>query len=142
MTVRITVETPVNPTEDEDKVIRSLHNIFPETSVQRIRLDNGMKVRLTGNGLSFLATLRSLIKQDRIRSAARAVILRRTEEGRIEFYLNKQAAFAGRASFCGPIGESPQGPIRVEIISDNTLSVVDYLAAIPGQAGYQRFHET
>ena len=143
MTVRIAIEAMVNPTEDEGKVVRALRNIFPEISVQRIPTDNGrVKLRLSGNGLPMLATLRNLIKQGRIRSAARAIILRGTEDTLIQFYLNKQAAFAGRASFCEPLGESPQGPITVEIISDDPSSVVDYLAAIPGQGGYQRFHET
>jgi len=143
MTVRIAIEAMVNPTEDEEKVVRALHNIFPEVSVQRIPTDNRrVRLRLNGNGLSVLATLRNLIKQDRIRTAARAIILRRTEDTRIQFCLNKQAAFAGHASFCEPMGESPQGPITVEIVADNPSSVVDYLAAIPGQGGYQRFHET
>jgi hypothetical protein len=143
MTVRVAIEALVNPTEDEEKVVRALHNIFPEISVQRIVTDNGkVKLRLSGNGLPVLATLRNLIKQDRIRSAARGIIFRGTEGTLIQFYLNKQAAFAGRASFCEPLGESAQGPITVEIVSDNPSSVVDYLAAIPGQGGYQRFHET
>jgi len=143
MTIRIVIEAMVNPTEDEEKVVRAIHNIFPDASVQRILMDNsGVKLRLNGNGLSILATLRNLIKQDRIRTAARAIILRRTEDNRIQFCLNKQAAFAGHASFCEPVGESPQGPITVEIVADNPSSVVDYLAAIPGQSGYQRFHET
>ncbi len=143
MTVRIAIEAMVNPTEDEEKVVRALHNIFPEVSVQRIPTDNRrVRLRLNGNGLSILTTLRNLIKQDRIRTAARAIILRRTEDTRIQFCLNKQAAFAGHASFCEPMGESPQGPITVEIVADNPSSVVDYLAAIPGQGGYQRFHET
>ena len=143
MTVRIAIEAMVNPTEDEEKVVRALHNIFPEVSVQRIPTDNRrVRLRLNGNGLSILATLRNLIKQDRIRTAARAIILRRTEDTRIQFCLNKQAAFARHASFCEPMGESPQGPITVEIVADNPSSVVDYLAAIPGQGGYQRFHET
>ena len=143
MTVRIAIHAMVNPTEDEEKVVRAMHNIFPEVSVQRILSNNrGVKLRLNGNGLSTLATLRNLIKQDRIRTAARAILLHRTEDTRIQFYLNKQAAFAGHASFCEPVGESPQGPITVEIFTNNPSSVVDYLAAIPGQSGYQRFHET
>jgi len=142
MTLRIAVEAVVNLTEDEAKVARALRNVFPDMSVQRLRMDEGkMKLRMNGSGLQTLATLRSMIKQDRIRTAARAVILRGADGTRIQFYLNKQAAFAGRASFCAPFGESPQGPITVEIFSDNPASVVDYLAAMPGQGGFQRFQE-
>jgi len=118
-----------------------LRNVFPDLSVQRITVDGKVKLQMNGDGLQTLSNLRSMLKQDRIRSAARAIILRRTENARIQFYLNKQAAFAGRVSFCEPFGESPQGPITVEIFSDNPSGVVDYLAAMPGQGGFQRFHE-
>jgi len=143
VTVHIIVEAMVNPTEDEEKVVRALHNIFPEIPVQSTSTENSrIKLRSSVEGLQTLATLRNLIKQDRIRTAARAILLRRTEDTRIQFYLNKQAAFAGKASFCEHFGESAHGPITVEIFADNASSVLDYLAAIPGQAGFQRFHDT
>jgi predicted RNA binding protein with dsRBD fold (UPF0201 family) len=49
----------------------------------------------------------------------------------IRFYLNKQAAFVGRVSFCEPVGESPLGPISIRIEAMDPLRVVNFLASIP-----------
>ena len=140
MTTNVTAEVTVNPTEDEAKVTRALKNVFPDMSVQRIPAANGrLRLVVTGSGLQTLATLRNLIRQDRIRSAARSILMRHTKDGLTEFCLHKQAAFAGRVSFCGSTGESPHGPISVAIRSDDPRPVIDYLAAMPGQGGFERF---
>lgn len=49
------------------------------------------------------------------------------EMGRIVTFLNKQVAFAGHVSFCEPVGESPLGPIRVEIESEDLIGMIDWL---------------
>ena len=142
MSVRITAEASLNPTEDESKVRRALLNIFPEGKVEKIRRgDEVQMVRVNGSGLNFLASFRSLIKQDRIRDTARRVLSVGTEGERIMIYLHKQAAFAGHLSFCLP-DESPLGPITIRIYSASPESVIDYLASKHGQDGFQRFRET
>jgi len=142
MSVRVTVESLVNPTEDEAKVQRALHNLFPSAPIERIsRSDDTVTLEAHGIGLGFLATLRSLIKQERIRTAARTVLLRRAGGRGLQLYLNKQAAFVGRVSFCEPSGESPHGPISIRIEAADLQAVVDFLASKPSQEGYKRLHE-
>ena len=131
MSVTILVESLVNPTEDEKKVERALRNVFPSAKIERAMPGDTPRLRIHGEGLEFLSTLRNLIKQERIRSAARAVFLSGTHEQRIHAYLNKQAAFAGRISFCQPEGESPLGPISIAIDTPNPEDVVEYLTHIP-----------
>ena len=134
MELRITAESQVNPTEDQDKVERAIRNIFPSAKLEQISFEgNVIRLRGHGEGLDFLKTLRSLIKQERIRSAARSVILSGTRESQIHFYLNKQAAFAGRVSFCEPVGESPLGPISIKIEVANPDAVVRFLTSRPGE---------
>ena len=143
MSMRVSAEALLNPTEDESKVKRALLNIFPDAKVEKVsKADGIVRMRLNGSGLKFLANFRSLIKQERIRGAARKVILAGIEGERIMIYLHKQAAFAGRVSFCAPFGESPQGPISIRIDTATPEVVVDYLASQHGQAGFQRFRET
>ena len=144
MSVQVRAEAPVNPTEDEEKVQKALLNIFPDAKVEKkgSRLDGLVKLSLNGAGLDFLSTFRSLIRQERIRSVARRLMMSRTEGERVVIYLHKQAAFVGRVSFCEPVGESPLGPISIEITSSTPETVIDYLAAMPGQDGFQRFRET
>jgi predicted RNA binding protein with dsRBD fold (UPF0201 family) len=142
MSVRVTAEATVNPTEDESKVRRVLLNIFPDAKLESTRKPEGVGVlRLHGEGLDFLSTFRSLIRQERIRLAARKIILGKTRGQRIMIYLHKQAAFVGRVSFCEPTGESPHGPVSIIINAANPETVIDYLASRPGQPGFQRFRD-
>jgi predicted RNA binding protein with dsRBD fold (UPF0201 family) len=132
MSAIVTAESLANPTEDPSKVERALHNLFPYAPVKRTNLaDDVIKLEVGGNSLEFLSTLRNLIKQERIRNAARRILLDGMSGNQIRFYLNKQAAFVGRVSFCEPVGESPLGPISIRIEAMDPLRVVDFLASIP-----------
>lgn len=131
MSVRVTVESTVNPTEDEAKVERALHNVFPSARIERTAVGDSLKFSIHGEGLEFLSTLRNLIKQERIRNAARRLLSGNTRGERIHVWLNKQAAFVDRISFCEPEGESPLGPISIVITAANPELVVDYLTLRP-----------
>ena len=84
-------------------------------------------IRVDGNGAISLEKFRMVLARDRIRAAARAVLFRQLEEDRIVVFLNKQVAYAGHVSFCEPVGESPLGPIRLEIQSEDPIGVIDWL---------------
>jgi predicted RNA binding protein with dsRBD fold (UPF0201 family) len=129
MSVEIRVQSVVNPTEDEKKVERAMRNLFPSGRMERVEEDNHCRLRLQSEGLEALTTLRNLIKQERIRSAARSILVKRTRGGRMEFCVNKQAAFVGRISFCEPVGESPNGPISIEVQTSDPESVLNFLAS-------------
>ena len=142
MNITVTAEAPVHPTEDETKVERALRNIFPAGQMERVNVgEDVVRLRIGGNGLEFLSKLRSLIKQERIRSAARSIILRGTRGNKIHLWLNKQAAFVSRVSFCEPVGESPLGPITIEIDAEGPEAIVDFLASRPGDGVYLKFHD-
>ena len=131
MSVTILVETIVNPSEDQKKVERALQKVFPSAKVETATPSGTVRLRIHGEGLEFLSALSNLIKQERIRSAARAVLLSGTREHRIYAHLNKQAAFAGHISFCRPEGESPLGPISIAIDTENPNEVIEYLTGTP-----------
>ena len=134
MSMRITAEANLNPTEDEAKVKRALLNVFPEGRPEKITRPDGVElIRVTGSGMNFLETFRRLLKQDRIRDTARKILRARTEGQRITINLHKQAAFAGHASFCAQEGESPLGPITIRIDTATPDSVIDFLTARYGQ---------
>jgi predicted RNA binding protein with dsRBD fold (UPF0201 family) len=87
---------------------------------------------LTGDGkdIDALATLRNVLKRDRIRDAARKAFFRGLNQNKtaITFYLNKQVAFAGHVSFSEAEGESPLGPIKVTVQADDPIALIDLLA--------------
>jgi predicted RNA binding protein with dsRBD fold (UPF0201 family) len=135
MSVTVAVQTALEPTEDESKVERALLKLFPSARIERItKPDDAVALSVHGNGLEFLSNLRNLIRQQRIRSAARSILIRSLRGGTFQFYLNKQAAFMGRVSFCEAVRESPHGPISIQLECEDPQSVIDYLASPPNLA--------
>jgi hypothetical protein len=80
------------------------------------------------DGKAGLSKFYNLLGQERILNAARAILLKGIDGNKITFYLNKQVAYVEHISFCEPLGESPLGPIRVEITCDDTRELVDWLS--------------
>ncbi len=135
MSVSVAVQTALEPTEDESNVERALLKLFPSAHIEKItKPDDSVALSARGNGLEFLSNLRNLIRQQRIRSAARSILTRSLRGSTFQFYLNKQAAFMGRVSFCEAFGESPHGPISIQVECEDPQSVIDYLALPPNLA--------
>jgi predicted RNA binding protein with dsRBD fold (UPF0201 family) len=124
----IHAEAEINPTESEEKVRTAINNIIGNATFT-------VKPALKANILcaetkkrESLIKLRSLLRNDRIRDAARKALNRAISGNKISFCLNKQVAFAGHVSFSEETAESPLGPIRITIETDNPRQVVDWLA--------------
>jgi len=123
------VETPLNPTEDPEKVLRAVRNLFPNCSPSIVRSDERhAKLEGSMSRLEDLDNLRTLLRQEVIRDAARKILLRNISGSSIVVHLNKQAAFAGKASFCERYDESPLGPVTLTITVENPEQVIDWLA--------------
>lgn len=122
--VEINVEAQVNPTESYEKVEAAIRNIFPNASVE-VREEGVVMAYL--EGLDALTKLYNLLRRERIRSAARSVLRRGVEGKLITFYLNKQATYMERLSFSEPIGESPLGPIKVQIRCEEPEKLIRWL---------------
>ena len=122
------VEAEVNPTEDEEKVKTAINNILSNASFASNAAYKGSVLKAEAKGLDSLIKLRNLLRNDRIRDAARKLLFRAISGNKISFCLNKQVAFAGHVSFSEETAESPLGPIRVTIETDNPTQVVEWLA--------------
>ena len=124
--VTVIVESDILPTEDESKVERAVRNIFP---LIEIHLDenNGKRIKAYAKGLKILSELHNLLKRNRIRAAARSIMMRSISASSITVALNKQAAYAGHVSFTTDPNESPLGPIILTIQSPNPQEVIDWL---------------
>lgn len=122
------IQADINPTEDEDKVKRALENMFGslEFEVKPERRGSQLTARL--KGIEGLTKFYNLLRRERIRDAARAVLYEGMSDRSIVFFLNKQVAYAGHVSFSHPVAESPLGPIKVEIQCDNPQEIIDWLA--------------
>jgi predicted RNA binding protein with dsRBD fold (UPF0201 family) len=106
------------PTEDPEKVRRSIENIFP-----------GSRIRKDGDFFSFSTNDLSLfidrLTEQRIRSTARMLIEKNIDNSGSRFHINKQAALAGKVNFTD--GDSPLGDIEVRITEglDDLLPILE-----------------
>jgi predicted RNA binding protein with dsRBD fold (UPF0201 family) len=126
--VTIRVETEVNPTEAEEKVKTAVANLFGNITLQTKPAYRGSVLIAEADGQEALVKLRNLLRNDRVRDAARKVLFRSLRGNAISFCLNKQVAFAGHISFSEAVAESPLGPLKVMIKCENPRQLIDWLA--------------
>jgi predicted RNA binding protein with dsRBD fold (UPF0201 family) len=134
---RFVVRARVSNTEDERKVERAIRNIFPEIKLSLVEDEVGRLMKGEAEGLLGLSAFRELLRRERIRAAARTLMLSSITEGSIVINLNKQAAFVGRVSFASD-SESPLGPITVELESADPMSVIGWLTQSSSSNGSSR----
>ncbi len=136
MIKKVVVSTFVYPTESEDKVKKAVSNLFDLSMFRERKEDLGDIKRLEficegPDARLALGRLYELLREQEILDAARRVMMDgMTAEGTILFHLHKQAAFAGAVNFAEG-GESPMGPIVVEVHPEDPRKarrVVDWLA--------------
>ena len=128
-TVIVHIETDVNPTEDEEKVKKAIGNLFGDLTFISESAFQGSKLKAEAKGQGSLTKFRTLLRNDRIRDAARKLLYRATrDDNLISFYLNKQVAYAGHVSFSEEHSESPLGPLYVIIKTEAPKQLIDWLA--------------
>jgi predicted RNA binding protein with dsRBD fold (UPF0201 family) len=129
LAVRIEVE--VNPTEDLEKVKHAVENIFGAVKFKVKPRTWGQLLIAETTGTEGLTKLYNLLSREQIRAAARKVFFNGMDEKSVTFYLNKQVAYAGHISFCQQTGESPLGPIKVQIRCSNPRELIEWLTPKP-----------
>jgi predicted RNA binding protein with dsRBD fold (UPF0201 family) len=127
--VIVHVEVGINPTESEDKVKSAVENIFGSIPVQIQPLRKSSLLVSEARRLEALTKFCNLLRRERIRSAARAVLYEGLKGNTISFCLNKQVAYAGHVSFSKEVAESPLGPIRVQIECKNPRELINWLTS-------------
>lgn len=126
--INVRVEAKVNPTEDLEKVKEAAENIFGNIEFEVIPEKRGSLLVAEAMGINGLTKLRDLLRRERIRDAARGVFFEGLSKKSVVFYLNKQVAYVGHISFSAPVGESPLGPIKVQIRCDSPQELIEWLA--------------
>jgi predicted RNA binding protein with dsRBD fold (UPF0201 family) len=122
--IDLKVEAIVNPSEDTQKVIDAIANLFTRCSPEV-----SFRSRVVGRAVGS-DSLAILYEQVRSRSAM-GVLRRMLLDNRVgdstSFLLNKQAATSGIAAVIEEEQESPLGPIRVTISCEELDALVDWL---------------
>jgi len=125
--IRIHVEAQINPTESEEKVKRAIQNIFGNVQTKVQPIYKGGLLTAETKGLEPLTKLHDLLRRERIRDAARKALFEGLSGKTINFFLNKQVAYAGHISFSKEVAESPLGPIKVILECENPKELIHWL---------------
>lgn len=126
--VTVIIETEVNPTEDEEKVRQAINNVVDNATITVKPAARGSTLTAEAKGQESLVKLRNILHNDRVRDAARRLLFKSIRGETLSFYLNKQVAYAGHVSFCEETAESPLGPLRFRIETDDAQQLVEWLA--------------
>jgi len=116
--LEVRLRAECNPTEDREQVVRSIQRLFPDAEISGESVISGVSRSVDEFG--------EVLRRQRIRDAARAVMRRNMRGGSTSFRLNKQVAAVGKVSFSEE--SHPLGDIDVEIVSDALESVIDSIA--------------
>jgi predicted RNA binding protein with dsRBD fold (UPF0201 family) len=126
--VTVFVEAEIYPTESEDNVKAAVNNILGDAVITIKPSVKCSTLTAIARGQNSLLNLRNMLCNDRIRDASRRLLFKSIRGTMISFYLNKQVAFSGHVSFSEETAESPLGPIKVNIETDNPEQLIDWLA--------------
>jgi predicted RNA binding protein with dsRBD fold (UPF0201 family) len=126
--VTVFVEAEINPTESENNVKAAVNNFLDNASMTIKPSIKGSTLTAIAKGQDSLYKLRNLMHNDRIRDASRKLLFKSIRGNMITFCLNKQVAFAGHVSFSEETAESPLGPLRVNIETENPQQLIEWLA--------------
>jgi predicted RNA binding protein with dsRBD fold (UPF0201 family) len=121
--VKLSVETVLNPSEDPEKVKKCLQ--YVANGCQPVLKDGRLEATCTGS-----LSLHHI--RVGVRSKSSSAVLRKLLEWNRRgdltwFFLNKQAAYSGVISLAEHNEESPLGPIKVTITSNNLDRIIEWL---------------
>lgn len=118
--VEVTIQTPLHTTEDPEKVVQAVRQIFPEAEVH---IENGHIIATSTS----LDTLIRKAREERVLDAARGALWRgRQDDNTTRFEVNKQAAYVGRINFNEVT--HPLGDLQVTVKTSNLDALLDKIA--------------
>ena len=123
MKCKMTAKARINPTEDVDKVIKAISNIF---EFDELEIGDGY-ILVTGDQES-LRDLRESLKSRKIRDTAERMFIKGSEGDKIFFSLSKQAALVSIPNFVDR-EMSALGEIDVTIETDDVESFINWMTA-------------
>jgi predicted RNA binding protein with dsRBD fold (UPF0201 family) len=121
MKCKITARARVNPTEDRDKVINAISNIF---KFEELKIGEGYVIVTSEN--NSLLDLRESLKIRKIRDTTERIFLNGTDGNKISFSLSKQAALVSTPNFVDK-GMSNLGEIDVTIETDDVEGFIKWM---------------
>ncbi|GBC68743.1 hypothetical protein HRbin01_00428 [archaeon HR01] len=117
------LEAPLSCTEDPEKVLKAVSNIFPGLNLEKT--EDSVKGKT--DELRALDRVRMQLRSRRIRLSARALMEKGLTASSLVFYLDRQAAYAGRVAIWDPSDRYSISPIIVKISGSKTEEILEWL---------------
>ena len=121
---KIEMICPVNLSEDPDKVIQAISNIFPHSTIK----NENFSIKAQSNELRSLEKIYESIISTQSQKSYTRNLENNLDGNSTWFFLNKQAAFVDQVAICDEAEESPLGPINVILNSSNIDGIIDWIS--------------
>ena len=115
----------INPSEDLQKIETAILNIFPDIEINK----NKMQITGVSKKIESLSRIFEIIHNRRITNVYRRTLNQNLSENSTWFYLNRQAAYVDVIALCNEEDESPLGPIKIILDSQQIEQVIDWLTS-------------
>jgi predicted RNA binding protein with dsRBD fold (UPF0201 family) len=115
---QVYITCPTNSTEDLEKVCSAITNLFPDAQI--LEKEKCIEAETTD-----LALFIERLRDQKIRDTARHVLSKSITGDKLEFHLNKQAAFVSKINFTD--GDSVLGDILITVTDNDIMSVVEHM---------------
>lgn len=122
----IQISSSINASEDPSKVLDVINLITGEVGIEYKKYGNNLVIGKSNN-YKVLNCIYEQIRNRFVTSVLRRLLLSHLQENVTWFYINKQAATKGIIVLVDNEEESPLGPIKISIKSENILSLIGWL---------------
>ena len=123
---KITVMAKQNPTEKQEKIVQALGTVLAG-EIKTKKYGKEIYLYKESKKHKDLERFYELVRKQRILDVARKTLRKNIVGNSTIFFINKQVAFVGKINFCDEEGESPLGPIRIEIEYKDIEHLIDWL---------------
>ena len=113
----------VNPSEDSDKIKKTIANIFPYSIIK----NENFSIYAESKELRSFEKIYETIHTNQSQKIFSRNLENNLDGNSTWFLLNKQAAFVENIAICDESEESPLGPIKVTLTSTNIDGIIDWI---------------
>ncbi|HID42281.1 MAG TPA: flagellar hook-basal body complex protein FliE [Archaeoglobaceae archaeon] len=119
--VRVEIKTRIHPTEDVEKVIGAVKNLFPDAD---INIQNEELIAYSKD----ISRIKELLRKQKILDTARSEFIKSIKNNSITIYLNKQIATVSKVNFIDEDAVLSPLCVTFEVYGIPVERFIDYLA--------------
>ena len=121
------ISSSINPSEDPSKILDAINSIIGGFGIEYRKYGSNLLIGKS-NHHEVLNYIYEQVRNRSVVSVLRRMLLTHLEEDFSWFYINKQAATKGIIVLVDDEEESPLGPIKISIKSENILKIIDWFS--------------